>query len=355
MSTLKLSLSVLVLMLMVSVASAQFTITQSSMPSFGTVHTFYGTQEDVTVNVGPAGANQTWTVPQVDAPMTGSNTIVQPNTTPFFDHFPTATHAFHSLDADGIGDGYSYTRIAADGAYSLGMATGYEGEEVVISFDDGSMDMPFPATYGTQWTSVAHYSFSPVEGMTMEMTDSSLYHIDGYGTINTQFGSSNVLRIQTHSFSISELNMPPLPPVTTETSYYYYEWITQGGIPAVTMWSDMDEPNPNFTTGGISFAVAGAVAADPVRGPVADNFSVGQNYPNPFNPTTSLPISLEQAANVEVTIYNELGAVVSYEQYSFGPGNHTIAFDGNAWASGNYFAQVKAGEQLQTKRMTLLK
>ncbi|MFH1734296.1 MAG: T9SS type A sorting domain-containing protein, partial [bacterium] len=59
--------------------------------------------------------------------------------------------------------------------------------------------------------------------------------------------------------------------------------------------------------------------------------------------------------NVEVTIYNELGAVVSYEQYSFGPGNHTIAFDGNAWASGNYFAQVKAGEQLQTKRMTLLK
>lgn len=355
MSIFRISVSVLILMLMATVASAQFTLTQSSMPAFGTVHSFYATEDGITVNVGPSGANQTWTIPQVDAPLSGTNELVQPSTTPFSNDFPAATHSFQSRDEQGANDGYTYLRVTAGGAYLLGMASGYEGEETVIEYDSESMDMPFPTTYGTQWTSVGRYTIEPFPGATMSLTDSSIHHVDGYGTINTQFGSFTVLRVQTLSYNLSVTTIPPLPPITNESSMYYYEWYTANGIPAVTMWSSMDEPDPNFTVGGISFSVAGAQAADPVRGPVAENFTVGQNYPNPFNPTTSLPISLEQAANVEVTIYNELGEVVSHDTYSFGPGNHTVNFDGNAWASGNYFANVKAGSQVQTRRMTLLK
>jgi hypothetical protein len=338
-----------------SLSFAQFTITQGNMPAFGTLHTFYGTQEDVTLNVGSSGANQTWTAPQVDAPLTGSNELVQPNTTPFSSSFPTATHAFRSMDADGLGEGYSYTRLTSGGAYSLGMATGAAGQEILIVYDDESLDIPFPATYGTEWTSLNHYSSEPLPGVTITSTDSTIHHIDGWGTLNNQFGTFSVLRIFSHSFITNVTDFPPFPPTTTETSFYYYEWITQSGIPAMTMWSNMDETEPEFTLGGVSFAIAGPVSTDPIRGPIASSFTVGQNYPNPFNPTTSLPISLENAGNVEITIYNELGEVISSEVRTFGPGNHTVGFDGSAWASGNYFAQVKAGDQLQTKRMTLVK
>lgn len=114
--------------------------------------------------------------------------------------------------------------------------------------------------------------------------------------------------------------------------------------------------DPNFTEGLVTLTRLGTVDTPELpRGPVAESFTVGQNYPNPFNPTTSLPITLQQAGNVEITIYNELGEVVSSETRTFGPGNHTVGFDGSAWASGNYFASVKAGDQLQTKRMTLVK
>ncbi len=351
-----LSLVLLISLFVFATASnAQFTLTQANVPAFGTIHSFYSTQEGITVNVGPSGANQTWTVSQVDAPHTGTNAVVQPNTTPFAGDFPTATHAYHSMDEEGVGNGYSFTRITADGAYALGMASGPEGAEIVIVFDDGSMDMPFPTAFGTQWTSVGTYTIDPFPGMSMTISDSTTHHVDGYGTINTQFGSFNALRLVSHSFIITETTITGLPPTTVETTSYYYEWITQSGVPAVTMWSEPDETNPNFTIGGITFAIAGGEATEPVRGPVADNFSVGQNYPNPFNPTTSLPITLNQTASLEITIYNELGEVVSSETRNFGPGNHTVDFDGSAWASGSYFAQVKNGSQQFTKRMQLVK
>jgi photosystem II stability/assembly factor-like uncharacterized protein len=96
-------------------------------------------------------------------------------------------------------------------------------------------------------------------------------------------------------------------------------------------------------------------AKETILNQIPDKYSIGQNYPNPFNPTTSLLVSLQQAGKVELTIYNQLGKVVSHEAFEFGPGTHAVSIDGSGWASGSYFANVKAGDVSQTKRMTLLK
>ena len=42
-----------------------------------------------------------------------------------------------------------------------------------------------------------------------------------------------------------------------------------------------------------------------------DAFTLAQNYPNPFNPQTSIMISLEENANVDLVIYNLLGEEIT--------------------------------------------
>ena len=121
------------------------------------------------------------------------------------------------------------------------------------------------------------------------------------------------------------------------------------------MFSESNEPNPDFTHGTMKIGNPEVQAIDPVRGPIASNITLGQNYPNPFNPTTTLPITLGKAARVEVTIHNELGNQLSHEEFTLSPGAHSVPFDGTRWSSGNYFARVKAGNQIETKRMTLIK
>lgn len=84
--------------------------------------------------------------------------------------------------------------------------------------------------------------------------------------------------------------------------------------------------------------------------------SLGQNYPNPFNPSTTIPFSLKEAANVEITIYNMLGQkVISLVNEKYSAGNHFTIWNASSLASGMYFYRLKAGNVVQTKKLMLIK
>ncbi len=75
-----------------------------------------------------------------------------------------------------------------------------------------------------------------------------------------------------------------------------------------------------------------------------DKFSISQNYPNPFNPQTSILITLEDMATVDLIVYNLLGKEVirmtSGEMYPAGYHNFIwkgLNSDGKRVASGVYF------------------
>jgi hypothetical protein len=90
-------------------------------------------------------------------------------------------------------------------------------------------------------------------------------------------------------------------------------------------------------------------------------FSLYQNYPNPFNPDTRISYDLPKAASVSLKIYNLMGQeVVTLVDEQQPAGSYTVRWDatnnfGIRVASGVYLYLLKAGDFVQSKRMTLLK
>lgn len=99
-----------------------------------------------------------------------------------------------------------------------------------------------------------------------------------------------------------------------------------------------------------------------------DRFSISQNYPNPFNPQTSILITLEDIASIDLIVYNLLGEEVirisDSELYPAGYHNFIwkgLNREGKRLASGVYFymTQIRdmSGKMIlnQTNKMIMVK
>jgi len=80
------------------------------------------------------------------------------------------------------------------------------------------------------------------------------------------------------------------------------------------------------------------------------------NYPNPFNPTTQISLSLPEAADVRLEIYNITGQkVTTLVAGRLEAGQHTIEWNASDVASGIYLYRLTTPEYVETKKMLLLK
>jgi hypothetical protein len=109
------------------------------------------------------------------------------------------------------------------------------------------------------------------------------------------------------------------------------------------------------------FAQGPVTSVEPPVG-IAYEFGLDQNYPNPFNPTTQIRFTLPDQSNVLLEVYDILGrrvaTLVNNENYSMG--HHTVTWNatnqaGLSVSSGIYIYRLKAGSQVETKRMMFLK
>ncbi|MEM1094188.1 MAG: DUF4397 domain-containing protein [Bacteroidota bacterium] len=70
-------------------------------------------------------------------------------------------------------------------------------------------------------------------------------------------------------------------------------------------------------------------------------FAVGDNYPNPFNPSTTVPFTLPQAAEVTLDVFDLLGRrVFAKPAARYAPGHHALSLDASGWASGAYVYRI---------------
>lgn len=96
-----------------------------------------------------------------------------------------------------------------------------------------------------------------------------------------------------------------------------------------------------------------------VKSPTA--FTVNQNYPNPFNPETIINFEILRRSTVKITIYDEIGkevtTLVNDERES---GKYNVRWNGRdknnvPVSTGTYFYSVQTGNEIQTRKMLLLK
>ncbi len=89
---------------------------------------------------------------------------------------------------------------------------------------------------------------------------------------------------------------------------------------------------------------------------IAFDYSLDQNYPNPFNPSTKIDFSIPEENIVKLAIYDVLGREVDVLiNKEIKAGRHQAVWNADRFASGVYFARLKAGTFNQTIRMILLK
>jgi hypothetical protein len=85
------------------------------------------------------------------------------------------------------------------------------------------------------------------------------------------------------------------------------------------------------------------------------------NYPNPFNPVTTISYELRAAAHVSLSVFDVNGRKVKdLVQNQFQSDFNAVVWNttdnaGNPVASGIYFARLKAGQSVYTKRLVLIR
>lgn len=79
-------------------------------------------------------------------------------------------------------------------------------------------------------------------------------------------------------------------------------------------------------------------------------------YPNPFNPSTTIAISLPEAAQTKLEVFSITGQIVAtLTNTLLAAGEHRFQFDAHALPSGIYFAHLESEKFTTTKKIVLLK
>ncbi|MCB2213306.1 T9SS type A sorting domain-containing protein [bacterium] len=90
---------------------------------------------------------------------------------------------------------------------------------------------------------------------------------------------------------------------------------------------------------------------------VPTEFALENAYPNPFNPSTSFAVTLPEAADLKVNVYNVTGQLVAtVASGDYSAGRHTMTFDASSLASGLYFIRATVpGQMDQTQKVMLVR
>lgn len=99
----------------------------------------------------------------------------------------------------------------------------------------------------------------------------------------------------------------------------------------------------------------------PTAAPAQRRFDLAQNTPNPFNPQTQIEFALPEAANARLQVFDLRGRLV--KTLINGPrtaGPQSVTWDGRdargaRVSSGVYLYRLQAGDQVQQRKMTLVK
>ena len=129
-------------------------------------------------------------------------------------------------------------------------------------------------------------------------------------------------------------------------------------VPAITEYTERYPYHLKAIAGSADY-VAGVVHETWTALP--EKYVLSQNYPNPFNPETVIPFILPRPSRVALIIYNLIGQeVITLLNDWRDMGSHSVIWNGRGrqgelLPTGIYFAVLRAGDTIRTRKMLLLK
>ena len=89
---------------------------------------------------------------------------------------------------------------------------------------------------------------------------------------------------------------------------------------------------------------------------VPAEFALRQNYPNPFNAKTTITYSLAECSDITLEVFNIMGQkIATLENGNKEAGIYTVTWDASDVSSGVYFYKLSIGNNVFTRKMSLLK
>ncbi len=89
---------------------------------------------------------------------------------------------------------------------------------------------------------------------------------------------------------------------------------------------------------------------------IPEDFSLSQNFPNPFNSVTTLNYHLPARAEVSLKIIDLRGRELAVLRQGLqDAGRYELRLDGSWLPSGTYLCQLRVGERVATRKLTVVK
>jgi hypothetical protein len=317
----------------------------------------------IQVDVGSAGANQTWDFRNVTfEPLIGRVEFLDPAQTAFAGEFPEANLAqkINMADEQEI-DILNYYQIESQLFIHSGLA-GYNSENPLDSsyvqvFDDTVATLPM--MYQNTWTTVSADTFGLFPVTASITIDTTVHTIDAWGTVRLPMGDFQCLRLRNDvkSETYTVFNGVKFP-LGTETSIDYV-WIAKDHFQVAGVESMDGETDPNFSQASYFQRLTTVQTAVSDRNPdnqMPTGFHLLQNYPNPFNSATKITFSVPDAARVTIQVYDLNGRLVATLIDDVMPaGMHSQIFETDNLASGTYVYKMRAGDFTESRKMQYLK
>jgi Secretion system C-terminal sorting domain len=142
-------------------------------------------------------------------------------------------------------------------------------------------------------------------------------------------------------------------PWQSQASDWFTFWKSGPVLTSENDFGDVfEQPELWPLTGGFGLNEEVFTASEPA---VVREFSLSPAFPNPFNPTTTISVSLPNAADLSVTVFNALGQqIAELANGSYAAGSHALVLDGSDLASGIYFVHASVPGQLNAVQKIVL-
>lgn len=289
------------------------------------------------VNPGSAGANQTWTLTGISTGPTITN-VINPGATIIGASFPNANVCLSNSSAN---TSYLYktstSALEFHGKFENAITTIYSNVEEILHYPFTHLDS-FADSWNNQYLNGSY---------TFYQRGTTTVKADGYGTLTIGSGTyNNVMRVRVYQSWVDSTYQINLPMITTNTREEYKWYMNGVHVPLATSYTQTN--NLSGQSFGSTFLVNSVGLNE-----YANNSSNYFLFPNPSKTVLNIAFHAVQGNELEIKIINALGAVVKEETVQAGMYKTTINIE--ELANGVYFAQLKNGNTIETKRFVVAK